>query len=110
MEGEGGASGFGAAAKQLIEQLSGLARERQAALGKGQVHVGLRRIPAVRFAVTFQKSGKKRIFPVLKVKRLPRLDYKVEGNCTSEVVSKTRGQMSTWLLFSSFTICSLQTD
>lgn len=51
-----------------------------------------------------------RIFLALKVKCLSRLDYKVKRNRTSKVLSKTRGQMSTWLLFSSFTIWSLQMD
>lgn len=78
-------------------------------LGSGQVVARLGKSDCSALP-THSWRAKNRISSALKVKCLSRLDYKVERNSASKVLSKTRGQMSTWLLFSSFTIWSLQTD
>lgn len=82
----------------------------QSGLGAGQMYARLGKSHWSALPSHSWRAEKKHIFSALKVKCLSRLDYKVERNRTSEVLSKTRGQMSTWLLFSSFTIWSLQTD
>lgn len=82
----------------------------QSGLGAGQVYARLGKSHWSALPSHSWRAEKKRIFSALKVKCLSRLDYKVERNRTSKELSKTRGQMSTWLLFSSFTIWSLQTD
>lgn len=57
----------------------------------------------------FGRTEKMRTHVVLKVKSASRLEHRVQSNHSGEAASKTRGQMRTWLLFSSSTICCLQT-